>query len=1602
MDREDLERALAAFVADLLLKKGLDLTVEPQTELVDSGLLDSLSLVEVYTYALNAIQMEIDFEVNLRELDTIEKICEFLFREDGLSESEISAICFSDFLTSLRGDFNNQSDRSKILEADYRIATMDNVRVSAFVENFAIVANDFNCKYGVIYFWLAFWAAERKEYASALQLLKQASSSQLAFPFSGAHLTHYLDKWSHLARLTVFNSPTKSSTLQEDVHKENHSAFGEPPGKRKNTIPESALAHKWLDGLAGLEIGSSALNPFGLNTRNVGLSFEGYIKEQCELTGEADTIHIVAPADDIPVPDDSEDFVLSSHVIEHCPDMIKALVEWYRVIKPGGYLYMIIPFRDAAPTDKGRPLTEWDHIFKDYVNQITEKEEPEANGIPFGYGHYHVFEINQLHGFVQNIFGDRLELVDHQNQDDKIGNGFTLVYRKNKSFNASFPWSMSDSVRKVEIRHPNSGDQVAIFSDKIVVAANLVPFRDVAQRQRQDACIASVSSLSGKGVIPLNICFPDELLEPAGWQIASVLQRSADVELKIKGKRKPFVTDLFDSAAAWAAGRGIGWFVLTNSDIILTDRLLIEVRRCITEGYETIAVSRNEIERIDPVLGLIPGYLEVNGYDIFVCRTDWWQQNRHRFQSYIYGERAWDDAYAAIMACHSRFTMLYKDGLCFHVKHPTDWISGPYADYNMGIYNGTDKQYSDRYEAFIKEVVCIDKKLLDLARIELLLQKYFTMLGKAELTQCSQPIDTGFVNIGMVTYNRLEFTRQAISALLIHTDYPYALTVIDNNSQDGSKEYLQDLKRQGIIKNLVLLDENVGVAKAANLAWSLEPGADYFLKLDNDIVIQKLGWLTSMIQVIDNIPEVWALGYNFEPQSYPLHEIDGFQIRPKGGTIGGACFLVPRRTHEKLGFWCEDYGLYGEEDFDYGTRIRLSGMYNAYMADEHIGIHLPAGRAATIDEDTYCAKDGIEESCHAGYRLFKDEQRRINMRGGRVQNNFLRYQSSPESMYQPSRFAEQWIAHHANLIDAGAYDVPASFHAMAAKAAHINVAILSLEGPGDACARIRLRAPLDKLGETLSYSWAASVTGQQCSTDLDMIDSADLIVVQRFYPRNGTVPFLERALNSGKPVIYEADDLLFDLPDSNHLKPWAAETAELLETFLPRFSAITVSTPQLKEAFSRFNSNVFVLPNMLDYSLFHPVSNRNDTKITIGFCGTNTHALDLSLIDDAIFRIAQTYGDKVDFLFMGYAGQHHAKLPGFRYVDFELGYQSYAQKLAGLNIDIALIPLEDNPFNRCKSNIKWLEYSACGYAGVYADLAPYNTSVEHGRTGLLVGNNPQQWYEAISLLIENPDLRRSIAANACTEVLARYSVVANAHKWLDAYRTIISNRTAVKGPGKAAPEVHTSKPVSIIIPLFNKSDYTRRCLETLTASTPQHLYELILIDNGSSDGTSELLAGLPSNVKVIRNQVNRGFSKACNQGAQAASGKYLLFLNNDTEPQPGWLEALLNIADQDPAVAAVGSKLLFPDGTIQHAGVVIADDRVTLDPLVGKHIYSGFPADDPSANVVRGYQAMTAACLLVRRDSFAEVDGFDEEYWNGYEDVDLCFKLGQKGWKLIY
>lgn len=204
--------------------------------------------------------------------------------------------------------------------------------------------------------------------------------------------------------------------------------------------------------------------------------------------------------------------------------------------------------------------------------------------------------------------------------------------------------------------------------------------------------------------------------------------------------------------------------------------------------------------------------------------------------------------------------------------------------------------------------------------------------------------------------------------------------------------------------------------------------------------------------------------------------------------------------------------------------------------------------------------------------------------------------------------------------------------------------------------------------------------------------------------------------------------------------------------------------------------------------------------------------------------------------------------------------------------------------------------------------------------------------------------------------------------------------------------------ISIVIPVFNKVEYTKQCIESLfrTINLDSGEFEIIIVDDNSSDGTKSYLKTLPNCFRIITNINNLGCGKSMNKGARIARGKYLVFLNNDTKALPGWLDELLNVIEVEKNVGIVGCKLLFSDGTIQHAGVIINKNLSVF------HIYYRQPGGLPEANELCDYQAVTGACTIIKKELFLEVLCYDEDYSNSHLDIDLCLKVRQKGYRVLY
>lgn len=207
--------------------------------------------------------------------------------------------------------------------------------------------------------------------------------------------------------------------------------------------PDSLLAREYCMG-HGIELGAAAHNPFNLpGSINVSPysdnpnspEFEDYItykKHQIENCGQCAVVDLPGEACSIPLPDSSQDYVLSSHVVEHIPDLIGAFLEWNRVLIKGGIIFMIFPKRDAAQLDTMRQITSLSHFIEDFAFRRTPETHPFDGVEPRRRGHYHVFYLESMLGLIEwcnRQLGLNWRVVAVEETDTKVGNGHTVVAR---------------------------------------------------------------------------------------------------------------------------------------------------------------------------------------------------------------------------------------------------------------------------------------------------------------------------------------------------------------------------------------------------------------------------------------------------------------------------------------------------------------------------------------------------------------------------------------------------------------------------------------------------------------------------------------------------------------------------------------------------------------------------------------------------------------------------------------------------------------------------------------------------------------------------------------------------------------------------------------------------------------------------------------------------------------------------------------------------------------------------------------------------------------------------------------------------------------------
>jgi len=463
------------------------------------------------------------------------------------------------------------------------------------------------------------------------------------------------------------------------------------------------------------------------------------------------------------------------------------------------------------------------------------------------------------------------------------------------------------------------------------------------------------------------------------------------------------------------------------------------------------------------------------------------------------------------------------------------------------------------------------------------------------------------------------------------------------------------------------------------------------------------------------------------------------------------------------------------------------------------------------------------------------------------------FSSTPDDTEEPTHInlhpADYWIElfrQHGFFRDHNfdpGFIAPQAMRFLRDKKPTLQVAVCSHEPPNCAVALLRLAGIVRHLERQnrMQLHWC---TARDPQVTPDELVNADLFVIHReFCDRRIGPQILNAARELNKPVVFELDDLLINVPESNpNHKYCKTITPDVLE-MLRQADYVTVTTEPLRryleEAEPQARGKIHVLPNYINLDIWDgakPPAEKPSEPFVIGWFGTATHDEDLAIIKPAIVQLARKHAGRVVFKFWGYLPKDLEGIPGVQLVrGSQPDLRLHARDLVNCRIDLALAPLLDHPFNHAKSDLKWLEYSICQIPGIYSTISPYTASVTHGKTGWLVDNNPAAWFEAMERFMTDNDLRRSIATQAYDEVRRTRCVDVGSEKWDALYRSFVAGGSRPRAATEELPEAKRHRAAAHVLLFqsevaFNKGQ-TKEATALADAATARYV-----LSNSTSAG----------------------------------------------------------------------------------------------------------------------------------------------------------------------
>ena len=322
--------------------------------------------------------------------------------------------------------------------------------------------------------------------------------------------------------------------------------------------------------------------------------------------------------------------------------------------------------------------------------------------------------------------------------------------------------------------------------------------------------------------------------------------------------------------------------------------------------------------------------------------------------------------------------------------------------------------------------------------------------------------------------------------------------------------------------------------------------------------------------------------------------------------------------------------------------------------------------------------------------------------------------------------------------------------------------------------------PQKRLLEDPLVGWKFDITSYE-NYRPEVVKNYDLVIVEMFYSPQGKI--IDEIHSLGKPVIYEIDDVVEDVPEGHPGYPPQPEKTQMLIDCLKKADAITTTTEQIRERYQSLNENIYVLPNYLDLEIWETPHRKpviTNGEIRIGWIGSTSHKPDLEMVLPVLKGIID--GRKRKFIHTGFGGASGGVLTEWLYGkdifkgmkhEYVVGTlpEQFPPKIGTLGLDIGIAPLANNKFNQYKTPCKWMEYSINRIPAVYSEVV-YSRVIQHGVDGFLA-KDLKDWEKYLKLLINKPKLRRQIAENAYNRVKEQFDIESRITDWIDVYEGVL-------------------------------------------------------------------------------------------------------------------------------------------------------------------------------------------------------------------------------------